>query len=61
MSTAAPSAAMVSVYDGRSCIGFIFARGKLGLEAFTADERSVGTFATKRDAANALMAQRGVS
>jgi hypothetical protein len=30
------------VYDGRECLGFILARGKLGFEAVDRDERSLG-------------------
>jgi hypothetical protein len=47
--------AMVSVYDGRACIGFVLERGHAGFEAFTADERSVGLFPTRRAAAVAVM------
>jgi hypothetical protein len=32
------------VYDGRVCLGFIFARGKLGFEAMDRDKRSLGLF-----------------
>jgi hypothetical protein len=42
------------VYDGRECLGFILARGKLGFEAFTSDERSLGLFPTQREAADAI-------
>jgi hypothetical protein len=43
------------VCDGRECIGFIFARGKLGFEAIDRDERSLGFFQTQREAATAIM------
>jgi hypothetical protein len=46
---------MVSVYDGRACIGFVLERGRAGFEGFTADERSVGLFPTQRAAAVAVM------
>jgi hypothetical protein len=46
---------MVSVYDGRRCAGFILNRGRLGFEAFTADQRSLGTYPTQRVAADAIM------
>jgi len=45
---------VVSVYDGRECVGFVFARGKTGYEAFNRDERSVGVFKTQREAVGAI-------
>jgi hypothetical protein len=48
------SPAMLSIYDGRTCVGFILARGKTGFEAFTADQRSLGIYPTQREAAAAL-------
>jgi hypothetical protein len=58
MSTAAkPSAPMVSVYSGRTCIGFVLNRGVAGYEAFTADQRSLGLFKTQREAADAISAK----
>jgi hypothetical protein len=51
----APSTApMISVYDGRECVGFVIARGKLGFEAFDRNERSVGTYSTQREAVAAI-------
>jgi hypothetical protein len=47
-------AAMVSVYDGRRCVGFVLARGQAGFESFTADQVSLGTFPTQHEAAAAL-------
>jgi hypothetical protein len=53
--TARPTIApMVSIYDGRECIGFVIARGRIGFEAFNADLDSLGTFPTQREAANAI-------
>jgi hypothetical protein len=49
-----PQSALTSIYDGQRCVGFILQRGKLGHEAFTADDRSVGIFRTQHEAANAL-------
>jgi hypothetical protein len=49
------SSPMVSVYDGQRCIGFVFARGKCGFEAFDADQRPLGSFASQREAAVAIM------
>ena len=51
------SAPMSYVYDGRDCLGFILARGKLGFEAFTRDERTLGMFKTQREAADAISNQ----
>jgi hypothetical protein len=45
---------MLSVYDGRDCIGFILSRGKIGFEALDRDEHSIGIFPTQREAANAI-------
>jgi hypothetical protein len=52
--TASPT--MVSVYDGRECLGFVLSRGCRGFEAFRADEKSLGLFPNRRDAANAVSA-----
>jgi hypothetical protein len=48
---------MVSVFDGRECIGFVMTRRR-GFEAFTADERSLGIFPTMQDAADAVSEAR---
>jgi hypothetical protein len=53
--TAAQSSPMVWVYDGQTCIGFVFSRGKLGFEAFDSDEKSIGLFPTQRAAAASVM------
>lgn len=45
---------MLSVYIGRTCIGHILGRGRAGFETFGADENSPGTFATEKDAADAI-------
>jgi hypothetical protein len=42
--------AMLSVYDGQRCIGFIIARGKTGVEAFDVNDRSLGIFASMKAA-----------
>jgi hypothetical protein len=53
--TGKPSAAsMLSVYDGRACVGFLLNRGRSGVEAFTADERSLGLYPTQDAGAAAL-------
>jgi hypothetical protein len=50
----APITPMLSVYNGKRCVGFIIARGKAGFEAFDRNERSLGTYPTQRTAADAL-------
>ena len=47
--------AMFSAFDGRECLGFVYARGKSGFESFDASEKSLGTFETPREAASAIM------
>jgi hypothetical protein len=42
------------IYDGRECLGFVLARGKLGFEALDRDERSLGLYPTAPAAANAV-------
>jgi hypothetical protein len=54
MAATADKAALLSVFDGRPCAGFILERGKLGFEAFDADQHSLGTFPTVREAAAAI-------
>jgi hypothetical protein len=51
------STPLLSVYDGRECIGFLLKRGKSGVEAFTADELSLGIFPDEHQAARALEAE----
>ena len=47
---------LATVFAGQtSCIGFLLSHGKLGHEAFTADEHSLGLFPTQREAAAAIM------
>jgi hypothetical protein len=48
------SPTLLAVYDGRECAGFILARGKLGFEAFSADQKSLGLYPSQREAAHAL-------
>ena len=47
---------MLSIYDGRQCVGFVLARGRRGYEAFTAGERSLGMFETQDGAINKIQA-----
>jgi hypothetical protein len=47
---------LVCVFDDRRCAGFIMARvAKLGFEAFTADDLSLGFFQSQHSAANAIL------
>jgi hypothetical protein len=39
------------VYNGRECLGFVLARGKLGFEALDREGHSRGLFSTQREAA----------
>jgi hypothetical protein len=43
------------VYDGRQCLGHIIARGKAGFEAFDSDDKSLGLFASQKEAAATIM------
>jgi hypothetical protein len=51
---------MISVYRGRDCVGFVFARGPQGYEAFDDEERPIGLFADEHAAAAAILNQRPV-
>jgi hypothetical protein len=55
MTSVASSSPLLSIYDGQLCVGFVFARGKQGFEAFDTDQHSLGTFASHREAATAIM------
>jgi hypothetical protein len=48
------TATLLSVYDGRHCVGFVLPRGKVGFEAFDHNEQSCGLFATQELAIAAL-------
>jgi hypothetical protein len=43
--------ALLAVYDGRNCVGHLLHRGKSGVEAFDADDNSLGLFPTQAEAA----------
>jgi hypothetical protein len=49
-----PASNILSVTDGRQSIGFLISRGKIGVEAFDADEKSIGTFPNVQVAATTL-------
>jgi len=53
-SSAERSTPMISIYDGRQCVGFVLAHGRRGYEALDAGERSLGVFTTKDAAINKL-------
>jgi hypothetical protein len=44
------SAPLLSVYSGRTCVGFVLRRGKAGFEAFDVNERSLGLFPGQAEA-----------
>jgi len=46
--------ALLSVYSGRDCIGFLLNRGKVGYEALDANEKSLGVFPSEKAAADAI-------
>jgi len=46
---------MVAIYDGQRCVGHVLRRGTAGFEAFDADNRSLGTYLSQREAAAAIM------
>jgi hypothetical protein len=50
---------LLSVYDGRRCLGFVLSRGLSGYEAFDPGDRSLGLYATQKLAADALSEQGG--
>jgi hypothetical protein len=44
----------MTLHNGRDCIGFLLSRGRSGVEAFDANERSIGIFADAKTAAEAV-------
>jgi hypothetical protein len=54
MTKANSPTSLLSVYDGRQCIGFVMGRGKRGFEARSADDVVISTHPT-RDAAVAAV------
>jgi hypothetical protein len=55
--TSARATTTLSVYDGRDLLGHLVDRGDAGVEAFTADDRSVGLFRDDQAAALELWRQ----
>jgi hypothetical protein len=47
----------LAVYDGQTCLGFLLPRGKSGVEAFDADDKSIGVFSDMKAAADAISAK----
>jgi hypothetical protein len=45
---------IVSIYSGTTCLGHALNRGKFGWELFDAEDQSLGTFKTMKEAAAAL-------
>jgi hypothetical protein len=58
MSKPLPTTGLLSVYDGQICIGHLLARGKSGFEAFGADDKSLGTYRTQKEAIAAVTEAR---
>jgi hypothetical protein len=52
--TSAPTT-LSYVHEDRRCIGTMLARGKVGIEAFDADDRSLGLFPNQQAAADAIV------
>lgn len=49
---------LLSVYSGRTCVGFLVLRGKAGVEAYDADDNSLGIFSDQQSAAAAISKRR---
>jgi hypothetical protein len=50
----ANTAGLLSVYDGRCCIGFLARRGRKGVEGYGTSNNSIGIFETEELAAAAV-------
>jgi hypothetical protein len=48
------TSAMTPIVSNGRCVGFLLRRGREGIEAFDADERSLGIFNDPISAANAV-------
>jgi hypothetical protein len=44
----------LAVFDGQRCLGHLLPRGRMGVEAFDADDRSLGIFPDQKSAADAV-------
>jgi hypothetical protein len=52
-------ALFLALYDGQRCLGHLLPRGKLGVEAYDADDRSLGLFPDQKTAADAVSQKAG--
>jgi hypothetical protein len=52
-------AGFLAVFNGQTCIGHLLLRGKSGVEAFDADDKSLGLFPDQKSAADALTQAAG--
>jgi hypothetical protein len=50
---------MQAIYVGQQCLGFIYSHGRLGIEAFDSDTRSLGLYADRKAAADAVAKAAG--
>ncbi len=50
---------MQAVYVGATCVGFVYSRGKAGVEAFDVDTHSLGTFPDMKAGADAVTKAAG--
>jgi hypothetical protein len=50
----------LAIYSGQVCLGHILPRGKAGVEAFDADDKSLGIFPDQKAAADAVSQQREI-
>jgi hypothetical protein len=48
----------ISVYSGQQCVGYLIRRGKIGVEAFSPGDQSLGVFKEQRDAIRAVVKSR---
>ena len=48
--------ACLGVYDGQDCIGYLLPRDEQGVEAYGADDASLGLYPTQKKAADAVSA-----
>jgi hypothetical protein len=60
-SKAMPTTGMLSVYNGQQCVGHLMRRGKCGVEAFGANDESLGIYPTQKEAMQAVYAARTAS
>lgn len=49
---------MLAIYAGRTCLGHVILRGRSGVEAFDADDQSLGIYPNLKSAADAISIAR---